>query len=149
MSAKIIFSVDLFGQLFTVACDLWRNAWSVQFRTNCDPWLNSWSKWYSKVKTNSMTVCGPWVLSQYYSHYMKPSQYWWELHAWLPAVCKDSSHSHLSGHGSSQAKPKPGQSQCLWLGLRIPEAKATQSQARTSLPRIELTRWDCKKVVQW
>jgi len=45
---------------------------------------------------------------------------------------QDLSHSHLSGHGSGQAKPKPGQSQRLWLGLRIPEAKATQSQAKAS-----------------
>jgi len=45
---------------------------------------------------------------------------------------QDLSHSHLSGHGSGQAKPKPGQSRRLWLGLRIPEAKATQSQAKAS-----------------
>jgi len=49
-----------------------------------------------------------------------------------PCSMQDLSHSHLSGHGSGQAKPKPGQSRRLWLGLRIPEAKATQSQAKAS-----------------
>jgi hypothetical protein len=37
-----------------------------------------------------------------------------------------------SGHGSGQAKPKPGQSQGTWLGLEILEAKATQSQAKAT-----------------
>src|SRR5882762_9450548 len=64
------------------------------------------------------------------------------LHQTLPALwvapgltscsMQDLSHVHLSGHGSGQAKPKPGQSQRIWLGLRIPEAKATQSQAKAS-----------------
>jgi hypothetical protein len=49
-----------------------------------------------------------------------------------PCSMQDLSHSHLSGHGSGQAKPKPGQSRHLWLGLRISEAKATQSQAKAS-----------------
>ena len=37
-----------------------------------------------------------------------------------------------SGHGSGQAKPKPGPSQGTWLGLEILEAKATQSQAKAT-----------------
>src|SRR6266481_10052613 len=47
-----------------------------------------------------------------------------------PCSTYDLSHCHLISHGSGQAKPKPGQSQPLWLGLRILEAKATQSQAK-------------------
>jgi hypothetical protein len=35
-------------------------------------------------------------------------------------------------HGSGQAKPKPGQSQHLWLGLKILEAKASGFQAKPS-----------------
>src|SRR5882762_8476581 len=56
----------------------------------------------------------------------------WVAPGLTPCSMQDLSHSHLSGHGSGQAKPKPGQSQRLWLGLRIPEAKATQSQAKAS-----------------
>src|SRR5882757_2250439 len=56
----------------------------------------------------------------------------WVAPGLTPCSMQDLSHSHLSGHGSGQAKPKPGQSRRLWLGLRIPEAKATQSQAKAS-----------------
>jgi hypothetical protein len=54
-----------------------------------------------------MTVCGPWVLSQYYFHYMKPSQYWWELHASLHAVCK----IYHTATSQAMAQAKPSQSQ--------------------------------------
>src|ERR1700734_697332 len=52
----------------------------------------------------------------------------WELQACLPAVHRicDTATSQ------AMAQAKPSQSQPLWLGLRILEAKATQSQAKAT-----------------